>query len=98
MTFDEIRIKTVRAAQNLQAHGYQPKQVVGFMVKNSDFVAPIFFASIAIGCPISPLDPSFKKPELIHLLNITKPVLIFCDVTCYDLLNECLTELGNAAK
>lgn len=98
MTFDEIRIKTIRAAQNLQALGYRPKQVVGFLVKNSDFIAPIFFGAIAMGCPISPLDPSFKKPELIHLLNITKPAVIFCDVTCYDLLSGCLAQLKNPAK
>lgn len=98
MTFDEIRNKMIRTAQNLQALGYRPKQVVGCMVKNSDFVAPVFFGAIAMGCTISPLDPSFKKPELIHLLNITKPVLIFCDVTSYDLLSDCLTELKNRAK
>lgn len=98
MSFDEMRIKTIRTAQNLRALGYQAKQVVGLMVKNSDFVAPTFFGAIATGCPISPLDPSFKKPELIHLLGITKPVLIFCDVACYDLLSECLTELKNTGK
>lgn len=32
------------------------------------------------------------------MLTITKPVLMFCDVACYDLLNECLLELGNKAK
>ncbi|XP_055297521.1 luciferin 4-monooxygenase-like [Sitodiplosis mosellana] len=98
MTFDEIRIKTVRAAQNLQKRGYEPRQVFGLMAKNSHHVAPIVFASISIGCPVNTLDPSFGKTELIHMLKTTKPTLMFCDVESHDLLRECLTELGNDAK
>ncbi|XP_055297301.1 uncharacterized protein LOC129565940 [Sitodiplosis mosellana] len=98
MTFDEIRIKTVRAAKNLQKRGYEPRQVFGLMAKNSHHVAPIVFASISIGCPVNTLDPSFGKTELIHMLEMTKPTLMFCDVECHDLVRECFTELGNDAK
>lgn len=48
LTFDEIRIQTIRAARNLQKCGYQPKQVLGFLGKNSRYLAPIIFASISI--------------------------------------------------
>lgn len=98
MTYDEIRIKTIRAAQNLQARGYNQKHVFGMIAANSHHVAPIFFASISNGCKINPLDPSFGKTEIIHMLGITKPVVMFCDIACYDLLNECLIELKNKAK
>lgn len=98
MSFDEIKVKTIRAAQNLQNLGYKPKQVFGLIVKNSYHVAPIFFASIAIGCQLSTLDTSFGRTELIHILNMTKPVLLFCDVECVDLLDECLKEIEIQAK
>lgn len=98
MTFEDIRIRTIRAAQNLQARGYTPKQVFGMISANSNQVAPIFFASIAIGCLPVALDPSFGKAEIIHMLSITKPTLMFCDIACYDLLIECLAELKNEAK
>lgn len=98
MTFDEIRMKTIRAAQNLLNRGYQQKQVFGLMAKNSYHVSPIVFGSISIGCAVNTLDPSFKKAELIHMLNTIKPVLMFCDVEVYDLVKECLTELENNAK
>ncbi|XP_031639321.1 4-coumarate--CoA ligase 1-like [Contarinia nasturtii] len=68
------------------------------MAKNSHNVAPIVFASISIGCPVNTLDPTFGKVELIHMLSITKPALMFCDVEAYDLVKECLTEMGNGAK
>lgn len=98
LTFDDIRLQTIRAAQNLQNRGYKPKQVFGIIAKNSHHVAPIAFASISIGCLLSTLDTSFGKTELIHILNTTKPVLMFCDVASYDVLKECLLELENGAK
>lgn len=98
MTFSEIRLKTIRAAQNLQQRGYKEKQVFGFMAKNSQHLSQIVFASFCLGCPINPLDTSLGKTEVMHMLNITKPSLMFCDTDVYDLVNECLKELGNNAK
>lgn len=98
MTYDETKTKTVRAAQNLQALGYQPKQVFGLMGRNTSFVAPIIIASIAIGCPVNTIDPSFSKAELLHMLRITKPALMFCDKECYKLLTNCLNELNIQLK
>lgn len=98
MTFNEIRLKTIRAAQNLQHRGYKPRQVFGLMARNSQHLSPIVFASFCLGCPINPLDTSLGKTELMHMLNITKPSLMFCDTDVYDLINECFKELGNNAK
>lgn len=98
MSFEDIRIRTIRAAQNLQKRGFDSKQVFGLMAKNSEHVSSIVFASISIGCAVNTLDPSFGKTELIHMLKTTKPVLMFCDIEAYLLVQECLTELGNNAK
>lgn len=40
MTFDEIRIQSVRLAQNLQARGYKPSQVFGIIAKNYHNIGP----------------------------------------------------------
>lgn len=53
----------------------------------------VVFASIAIGCPITTLDPSFSKSQLMHMLKTTKPKLMFCDVICLDLVKECRTAM-----
>lgn len=98
MSFNEIKTKSIRAAQNLQSLGYKPNQVFGFMAKNSHNVTPIIVAALSIGCPVNTLDPSFGRTELIHMLKVTKPVLMFCDVACYELLSKCLAELQNEAK
>lgn len=98
MSYDEIRLKTVRAAQNLQKRGYQSKQVIGLIAKNSQNVAPIVFASISVGCAVSTIDTSFGRAEILHMLNITKPILMFCDIEVVDLVQECLKQLRNDAK
>lgn len=84
MTFDELRTKTIRAAQNLQARGYKPKQLFGIVATNSDHVAPIVIASLAMGCPINALDVSYRDVDLIEMFKITEPVVIFCDISCLN--------------
>lgn len=58
----------------------------------------VVFASIALGCPVNGLDPSFGRTELLHMLKTTKPTLICCDVQCYDLVYESLKELDSEAR
>lgn len=98
MTYDELRINTIRAAQNLQKRGHNSKKVFGFLAKNSHHLVPIVFASLAIGSPVNTLDPSFGKTELLHMLNTIKPDLIFCDFESYDLMKKCLDELERNTK
>lgn len=97
-TYDELRVKTIRAAQNLRKRGYHSKEVFGILAKNSHHLAPIVFASLAIGSAVNTLDPSFGKTELLHMLKTIKPALVFCDVDVSNLVKECLNELGNEAK
>lgn len=98
MTFDEIRLKSIRAAQNFQELGYGSQQVFAFMVRNSHNVAPTIFGALCAGCSVNTVDPSFGKTELLHMLGTTKPSLMFCDIECYELVKESLTELENDAK
>lgn len=67
------------------------------MAKNSHYLTPILYASFCLACPVNTLDPSFSKPEIIHMLSITKPKVMFCDVDVYDLVCECLNELESDA-
>lgn len=93
-TFNELLIKTIRASQNLQKFNYESKSVFGIIANNGPDLAPILFASFCLGCPVSPIDPTFKKPELKFIINITRPKVFFCDVKIYDLLEVCLNELN----
>lgn len=95
LTFEEIRMKTIRAAQNLQNRGYKAKQVIGLMVENVPHLCPIVFAAYSLGCPINALSTSVEKSDVIRMLGITEPSVMICDIKVYDLIKECLMELGN---
>lgn len=93
-TFNEILIKTIRAAQNLEKYNFPPKSVVGIIAHNNPDLASILFASLCLGFPVSSLDPAFGKLEIKSIISITKPNVFFCEVSLYDLLESCLNELN----
>lgn len=92
-----MKIKTMRAVQNLQARGIKPGQIVEIVARNSHHLAPIVFASLALGCTFNALSTSSARNDIIHMLRITKPAVMFCDVENYELVKDCLAELGNKA-
>lgn len=93
VTYDELRLKTIRAAQNLQKIGFQYKDVFSFMAVNSDNLSPIVLASFCLGCPIAPVHTTLSMAEIVESLKNTKPKAIFCDADAYHLIDEALKEL-----
>lgn len=89
--------KTVRAAQNIRKLGYKQREIIGIVAGNHQDLAPIVYATLCLGCPINSLGPTLSKGEIIHMLKMTKPTLMFCAVETYDLVSDCLLELGNGA-
>lgn len=98
LTFNEIRSKTIRAAQNLQQRVCGTDNVFGIMVDNDALLAPIVFASLCLGCSINPLYTLAEKNEIIRMLKLTKPTVMFIDVKVYDIVQQCLKELFFDAK
>lgn len=96
-TFEELRLMTIRAAQNLQKRGYGVKQVVGIISENYAHFAPIVFAALSLGNPVNPVHGAGKS-HILSTLQLIEPKLIFCGVEKYDLIVECLAELGLNAK
>lgn len=95
MTFNEIRLNAIRAAQNLQKRGFKPRQKFCLMTEINDHLLSILLASIGLACPFVPLSPILSKDEIVRILAKIKPTVIFCDVEAelYDLLKEALNEL-----
>lgn len=98
MTYDEIRLKTIRSAQNLLKRGIQSREVFGFMLEHTDYLSPLILAALCLGCPIAPLHPMLDTTEIIRILMKTKPSIVFCDVSaCYQ-LDEASKELPFKVK
>lgn len=72
--------------------------MVGILANNVPDLAPIIFAAMCLGYPVSPIDPQFGKSELKSLITITKPNIFFCDVNLHNTLVSCLKDLNISAQ
>lgn len=97
LTNEQIRMMTIRAAQNITKLGLAKGDVIGIVASNHHQLAPIVFAAMAIGCPINPLDPSFVCGEISHMFGITQPKLVFCNRDKIDVVRESLDSLNITA-
>ncbi|XP_029711464.1 uncharacterized protein LOC109406984 [Aedes albopictus] len=79
VTCGEMRLRTIRAAQNLARMGYGKGNIFTMAVRNEETVAPVLFACFALGIPVNLLDASFQRDDLSHMLNTVRPQVIFCD-------------------
>lgn len=68
------------------------------MATNSAYLSSIVFVSFSLSFPINVLGISTEKRDVIRMLTKTEPSLMSCDADVYNLVKECLTELGNVAK
>lgn len=93
MTFSELRLKAIRAAQNLQANGFWPHQKFCIMSIHNENLLPIVLASIGMNCPIVPLYPLLSTDEIARILTRIKPSAVFCDANLYNQMNEALNKL-----
>lgn len=95
MTNAELRLKTVRAALKLQELGFMKNDVLAVVAKNNHDLVPLVFAAFCLGCPVNALGISFDQSELVHMLGITKPKGVFCEVENFDVVEASLRELQN---
>lgn len=93
MTYNEMRLKTIRGAQNLLSRGFKPRDVFGFLAEHSDNLVPVLLASICLACPIAPLHQTLSKDEMVRFFLKTAPSVVFCDSNACDQLTEAIKEL-----
>lgn len=98
LTCNELRISSIRIAQNLITLGIKPDDVVGVICKNSSQVTYLVNACALIGSPVNPLDLSFYANDIKNLFGQTLPKIIVCDIEIVDRVEEALRGLKSDAK
>lgn len=53
------------------------------------------FAALVSGNPMNGLDPTFAEAEIAHMLGVTKPKAVFCDMDLVEILKQCLQTLNS---
>lgn len=100
MTFNQLRLNAIRAAQNLQKlHGFCSHQKFCFMTFQNENLLSIVLASIGLACPLVPLYPKIlSSHEIVRILMQVKPLIVFCDANLYGQLNDVLQKLPFTPK
>jgi len=96
-TCEEIKISSIRVAQNLQRLGIETDNVIGFVCRNSSTVISLVFGCVLIGTPVNPLHINFSKNKIQEIFEQTKPVLVFCDYDFFEITRNALKEINNNA-
>ncbi|KAG5680307.1 hypothetical protein PVAND_009822 [Polypedilum vanderplanki] len=97
LTCEEVKITSIRVAQNLKRLGIKADDVVGFICRNSSTIISLIYGCVLIGAPINPLHVSFDKEKIQQMFRQTKPVLVFCDHDLFELTKEALREIKSNA-
>lgn len=79
VTCHEMRMRTMKIAKHLMSSGFKQGDVVGVMASNSEHLAPVVFACLALGLPLNFLSPVMTESDIIHMFDKLKPKIIFCD-------------------
>lgn len=98
MTYGEMYIKSIRAAQNIQKWNYKKEDVFAIISKNNHHLMPIIVALLCLDHPINPIPTAFIEFEITNMLKITKPKVIFSDMDSYEIIKNCLRDLKNDAR
>lgn len=98
LTCDELRIKSVRVAQNLTKLEIRSGDVVGIICRHTHELTMLLYGCVLIGAPVNPLDLSFTKNDIKHMFGQTKPKLVVCDSDQVAKVREALIELDNDAR
>ncbi|KAL9705661.1 hypothetical protein quinque_009179 [Culex quinquefasciatus] len=85
MTCGEMRLRAIRAAQNLTALGLSQGDMVSMACANSENLMPMVLGLLINGMPFNSLSPEFGLDDVAHMMKITQPKMVFCDVSNYEL-------------
>lgn len=77
VTYEEFIVHTKQLATSLYQHGVRENTKVGLLLCNSIKWYELFFAAVYLGAQPVPIDPQSGIIELTHLLEYTKPKVLF---------------------
>lgn len=99
LTAGELAKLGLRVAKNLSfMEDLKQGDVIGLVVKNTTYVAPLILGSLLIGTPCNTLDPSFEENEIAQIFHQTKPKIVFCDHDNWEVVIEALKRCESSSE
>ncbi|XP_055606595.1 uncharacterized protein LOC129754504 [Uranotaenia lowii] len=88
LTYGEIRWRSIRVAQNLEAMGFQAGDLISIIAKNNEKLASVVFGCFMLAAPINTLDPRFQSDDFAHMFKLVKPKAVICEGDLVDTVKE----------
>jgi acyl-CoA synthetase (AMP-forming)/AMP-acid ligase II len=93
VTYQRLHEDVNRVASGLLAAGVQRGAFVGLLFRNCIDYFRAYFGCARIGAIALPLNPTLRFAELAHIVDETKPAILFAQGDCNELAGE-LCETG----
>ena len=98
LTCHELRLRTMKMASHLMSSGLKQGDVVGLIAANTENLAPVVFACLALGLPFNTLATVMIESDIVHMYSRTKPKIIFCDGNIVEIVKAANEKLEKKAK
>ncbi|KAF2885985.1 hypothetical protein ILUMI_20187 [Ignelater luminosus] len=97
-TYECILQKTIRTSLAMRSKGIKPNDVITICSHTSmDCFIP-FYASFFIGAISASIDPKLPQSDIVHLLKLVSPKMIFVIPESIEVIEETLQELNMNAQ
>lgn len=90
LSCDQLRIASIRVAQNLQNIGVQEDDIIGLITRHSPFATCFITGCILSGAIINPLDGDMSEEDILHVYSESRPKIIVCDGAAIPKLQRAL--------
>nr|BAE80729.1 hypothetical protein [Nipponoluciola cruciata] len=78
ISYKKLLEATCRLAKSFISNGYSPNTIISICSENSVYYMYPVIAALYTGLIVAPVNPNYTERELLHVLNISKPKLMFC--------------------
>ncbi|KAL5277622.1 hypothetical protein ACFFRR_002697 [Megaselia abdita] len=92
-TNEQALSMSVKVALSLLDLKLKQSDFIGIMATNTSYLMPLCYGSFFASIPFHPLDVCFDKEMVLHCWSKSRPKILFCDASVYDLVKEVVEEL-----
>ncbi|KAJ1529855.1 hypothetical protein ONE63_006592 [Megalurothrips usitatus] len=98
MTFRELLVQTVHAAEGWKAMGLRVGDVVALVSKNHHQVFPVTLGAVCAGLTVSCVVPTATKAEMQHAMSLSRPKVVVVEPARLATAMEAAMEAAPGAR
>ncbi|XP_063701008.1 probable 4-coumarate--CoA ligase 1 [Culicoides brevitarsis] len=94
LTCADIMKRSIQVAESLKTdYGLKFGDVCSIVAKNNPEVSSVAFGCIFNGCPVNAMDPAFAQIDFDHMIELTKPKVVFVEMNVVEKIQISIEKL-----